>query len=344
MQDVRITISTSSLFKLLGFVLLLGLLYLIRDILLLIFIALIFAALIDPFARWLQGKKIPRGLAVVAIYIVVFGLLALIISLLSPVLIHDVPQFFSNFNKYIQDIQQNPFVQRAIGIIDQIAPSVNPGAQTLEGNAVVGVQSTLTGLFSTVTGVFGGIFSFVLVLVMTFYMVVHDDPLRRIFRSVIPEQYVPYVSQLFDKIRDKLGAWMRGQLILSAIIGLLVFIGLAIIGVRYAAVLGLLAALLEFVPYVGPLFAAIPALLISFSQGGPVMFSLVLVMYIVIQQFENHILVPKVMQRAVGLNPIFSIVAILVGAKLAGVPGALLAIPVATALSVFLQDVPTKKF
>lgn len=339
MQDVRITISTASLFKLLGFLLLLGFLYLIRDVLLLIFIAVIFAALIDPFARYLQHKNIPRGLAVVVIYIVVFGLLALIISLLSPVLIHDVPQFFSNFNKYWENIQNQPGVQRAVSMLQYVTPSTAGNSDALD----VGQATTVPGLFSTVFGLFGGIFSFVLVLVMTFYMVVHDDPLRKILRSIIPENQVPYVSQLFTKIRDKLGAWMRGQMILSAIIGMLVFIGLALIGVRYAAVLGLLAALLEFVPYIGPLFAAIPALLIAFSQGGIVMLVIVLGMYIVIQQFENHILVPKVMQRAVGLNPIFSIIAILVGAKIAGVPGALLAIPVATALSVFLEDMLNKK-
>lgn len=342
MQDVRINISTMSLFKLLGFLLLLGFLYLIRDILLLIFIALIFAALIDPFAHWLQKKKIPRGLAVVAIYIVVFGLLALIISLLSPVIIHDVPQFFSNLNKFWQDAQQYETVKYILGSIGQFAPSVHQGAGAAE-SVTPDVQSTISSLFSTVTGVFGGIFSFILVLVMTFYMVVHDDPLRKILRSIVPDQHVPYVSQLFTKIRDKLGLWMRGQLVLSFIIGLLVFIGLSLLGIRYAAVLGLLAGILEFIPYVGPIFAAVPALLIAFSQGGSVTFVLVFIMYIIVQQFENHFLVPKVMQRAVGLNPIFSIVAILVGAKLAGVPGALLAIPVATSLSVFLQDVTDKK-
>lgn len=342
MQDVQISISTKSLFKLLGFLLLLGFLYLIRDILLLIFIALIFAALIDPFAHWLQKKKIPRGLAVVAIYIVVFGLLALVISLLSPVIIHDVPQFFSNLSKFWQDAQQYPAVQYILQMVGSPSTAASPGVPVAE-SVSADVQSTISSLFSTLTGIFGGIFSFILVLVMTFYMVVHDDPLRKILRSVVPDEHVPYVSQLFTKIRDKLGAWMRGQMLLSLIIGLLVFVGLSLLGIRYAAVLGLLAGILEFIPYIGPIFAAVPALLIAFSQGGNVTFLLVFIMYIIIQQFENHFLVPKVMQRAVGLNPIFSIVAILVGAKLAGVPGALLAIPVATALSVFLQDVTYKK-
>ncbi|PJC52670.1 MAG: hypothetical protein CO030_01620, partial [Candidatus Magasanikbacteria bacterium CG_4_9_14_0_2_um_filter_42_11] len=178
---------------------------------------------------------------------------------------------------------------------------------------------------------------------MTFYLVSQDDPLGKILRSLVPEQHIPYVSSLFRKIQDKLGAWMRGQLILSITIGLMVTIGLSIVGVKYAAVLGLLAALLEFIPILGPIFASIPALFFAFSNGGMVVFVIVLIMYIVIQQFENHILVPKIMQRAVGLNPIVSIVAILVGARFGGVVGVILAIPVATATSVILKDLFDKQ-
>lgn len=344
MQDVRITVSTASLFKFLGFILVLGLMYMIRDILLLIFVSLIFAALIDPFAHWMQKKSIPRALAVLCIYIIVFGVLGLTLTLLYPVIVHDVPQFFSNLTKFWQDIQHNPAVERTMSLFGQLSPTLSsPGNNTVDSGSPPQVQTALTGIFSTVTGVFGSIFSFVLVLVMTFYMVVQDDPSRKVLKSFIPDEYVPRVSELFHQIRDKLGAWLRGQMVLSVIVGMIVFIGLALLGVPYAAVLGLLAGILEFVPYIGPIFAAVPALLIAFTQGGVVKFALVLAMYIVFQQFENHVLVPKVMQRAVGLNPLVSIIAILVGAKLAGVVGALLAIPVATALSVCLQEVMIKK-
>ena len=131
-------------------------------------------------------------------------------------------------------------------------------------------------------------------------------------------------------------------MILSILVGLLVFLGLSLLQIKYAAILAILAGLLEFVPYVGPVFAAIPALFLGFSQAGIVKMLLVLLMYIVLQQLENHILVPKVMQKAVGLNPIVSIIALLAGAQLAGFIGVLIAIPVATALSVFIEDVLAK--
>ncbi len=345
MQEVKFTISTKSLFKILGFILFVYVIYLIWNILLLLFIALILAALIDPFASWFQKRKIPRSLAVLIIYIVVFGLVSLSIIVISPVVVQDAPQLADNVMKLVEDLQQNPTIQsiwagaqnipQALGFENQSSAQVVTTPST--------VAPTISGVFSTVSGFFGGVFSVVLVLVMTFYMVAQEDPLKKIFRNVVPDEYVPYLTQLFKKMRDKLGAWMRGQIVLSLIMAALVFVGLVLLDVRYAAVLALLAALTEFVPYLGPVFSGLPALLLAFSDGGMVKFAMVLVMYVIIHQFENHVLVPKVMQRAVGLNPIVSITALLIGAQLAGFVGVLLAIPVATAGSVFLKDIFRKQ-
>lgn len=348
MQDIRIHISTVSLLKVLGVLALLAVLYLVRDIVLLLFVSLILAALIDPFAGWFGRHRIPRALAVLLIYIVLFGLLGLAIALLTPVITNDVPQLIENLRKFFISAQESTAVQGFLHGLENIERATGSFGSGAAGAGVIpsqssGVERTITGIFSTVTGVFGGIFSLGLVLVMTFYMVVQDDPLKKILRSVAPDEYVPYFSQLFKKMRDKLGDWMRGQLVLSFLIGLLVFAGLFALQIKYAAVLGLLAAFFEFIPYLGPILAAIPALFFAFSQGGFIKFLFVAIMYLVIQQIENQLLVPKIMQRAVGLNPIVSIVAILVGAKLAGIVGILLAIPVATALSVFLKDVLVEK-
>lgn len=348
MQDIRIHISTVSLLKVLGVLALLAVLYFVRDIVLLLFVSLILAALIDPFAGWFARHRIPRALAVLLIYVVLFGLLGLAIALLTPVITNDVPQLIENLKKFFISAQESAAVQGFLHGLENIERATGSFGAGAAGSGVLpsqssGVERTITGIFSTVTGVFGGIFSLGLVLVMTFYMVVQDDPLKKILRSIAPDEYVPYFSQLFKKMRDKLGDWMRGQLVLSLVIGLLVFAGLLALGIKYAAVLGLLAAFFEFIPYLGPILAAIPALFFAFSQGGFIKFLFVAIMYLVIQQIENQLLVPKIMQRAVGLNPIVSIVAILVGAKLAGLVGVLLAIPVATVLSVFLQDVLVKK-
>jgi len=338
-DEVVHTISTKGLIKIVGFFLLLFFFYYIRDIVLLLFVAFIFSSLIDPFAKNLQQKKIPRSLAVLIIYIIIFGLVAVIITLLSPVITQDLPNFIENLQYFLSDIQSNEGVKQFLQALNQ--SGIKTSLQTVSNNQVN--NGALVGFFSTVSGIFGYIFSFVVVLVMTFYLVVQDDPLKKILKSIVPAHYVPYISQLFKKITDKLGLWLRAQMILSLIIGVLVFIGLNILGVRHAAILSLLAAMMEFIPYAGPSLAAIPAILIAFSQGGFIKMVFVIGMYLVIQQLENHIFVPKVMQKAVGLNPIMSIVSIMIGAKLAGPIGVLLAIPVAIVVSIIMQDVFNQK-
>ncbi|EKD67277.1 MAG: protein of unknown function UPF0118, partial [uncultured bacterium] len=286
----------------------------------------------------LARRKIPRGMAVVLVYIIFFGVVGTAVGILAPVLAHDVPQLVAATNDALSSLTQHAWVTQLFG------GGVNTFAQT-EQTLFSGsnANGALAGLFSTVSGFFGGVVSLLIVLVMTFYLVSQDDPLGKILCSLVPEKHIPYVSSVFQKIQDKLGFWIRAQLLLSMAIGLLVTIGLSIIGVKYAAVLGLLAALLEFIPFLGPIFASLPALFFAFSDGGIVTFVIVLVMYIVIQQLENHILVPKVMQHAVGLNPIISIIAILVGARVGGVVGVILSIPVATVVSVILKDLFEKQ-
>jgi predicted PurR-regulated permease PerM len=140
-------------------------------------------------------------------------------------------------------------------------------------------------------------------------------------------------------MQRKVGLWLRGQLILSLIIFVLTYLGLLILDVKYALVLALVAGLAEFVPYLGPIIAAIPAMFLAFTQDGLMFTLFVGALYYIIQLVENHIVVPKLMQKVVGLNPIVIIAVLLIGFRIASVPGAILAIPVATAAHVFIKDV-----
>lgn len=346
MEERKIVISTGTIIKMLAIFAAIYILYLMWDIVLVLFVSLILAALIDPFANWLQQKKMPRAIAVLVIYVLLFGLLGTAIALLAPVITQDVPQLIQKVGDVWNALQENQTWNNVIGGLQQAQISVEQlaGSSVSESTNKNGVSNSISiGVFSTITDFFGGIVTLVLILVMTFYMVVQDDPVRKIVHSIVPAQHVPYTVSLLKRMRDKLTLWVRGQLILSVIIGVMVFLGLSALGIQYAAVLGLMAAMLEFIPYAGPVMAAIPGLFLAFTQGGTITFLMVLVMYLIIQQLENHILVPKVMQRAVGLNPIVSIVAILTGAKLAGILGALVAIPAATALSVFVKDIVSRK-
>ncbi len=332
-EDRVIHISTATIIKVCAIFFALYIVYIVWDLLLLLFVSLIFAALIDPFAKKLAKRKIPRGVAVVVIYAVIVGILGLALSILLPVIARDLPPVLESIGGVAKELQQQEWWQQVFG----------------EGSALqqqlLGTDSTdaLGSVYAILQNWFGGIFSFVLVLVMTYYLVVQDDPIRKILTSVLPNKYIPMVQKVISNIRLSLSDWVRAQLILSLIIGILVFIGLTILQIEYAAVIALLAALLEFIPYIGPIFAAIPALFIGFLQGGPVLFLFVLVVYVIVQQLENHVIAPKVMQHAVGLNPIVSIIAVIAGAQLAGIVGALIAIPVATVIRVILQEVLARR-
>jgi predicted PurR-regulated permease PerM len=204
------------------------------------------------------------------------------------------------------------------------------------------VSGALGSVFSTVAGIFGGIVSFFIVLVITFYMTVEESSMKRTVTFILPDKYQPFTLQLINKVQRKIGDWLKGQLVLCLIVGVMAYIGLLILGVNYALVLGLLAAVGEFIPYLGPTISAIPAIFLAFTQS-PIKALFVLILYVLIQQVENNILVPKVMQKAVGLNPIISIIALLVGAKTAGLIGVVLAIPVATAISVIVRELWSTK-
>ena len=193
-------------------------------------------------------------------------------------------------------------------------------------------------MFNLITALFGNLVSFIIVLVLTFYLLVQEGAIKRTVLLFTPPSSRGYLSDLIDRMQLRLGHWLRGVLLLGLIVGGLTLVGLRILNVRYFLVLALVAGILELIPYVGPALAAIPAVFFGATESlwkGVA----VLILYWLIQQLENHLIVPKVMAKAVGLNPLVVIVVILVGAKLAGFVGVLVAVPTTAALSVWLKDV-----
>ena len=212
--------------------------------------------------------------------------------------------------------------------------TVNDTLQSLQAN----ISQATSGVFNAVASIFGGFFSMLGVIVITFYMLLEENALKKFFRSIMPVKYQPYVFQLVNRSQEQLRNWLRGQLILCLIIGFLAWFGLTIFGVKYALVLGLWAGLTEFIPYLGPFLGGIPAVFIALTTGNFLNAVLVVVWYIIIQQLENNFIVPRVMQKIVGLNPLVVVIVMLVGAKVAGVIGLLLAVPLTIIVRTFLED------
>lgn len=329
MSDQKISLSYSSIIKFFLVLLSFFVLYLIREVVALLFVSLVLAAALDPWVDYLQKYKIPRSVSILIIYILSLSILSLVVAMLVPPVSEQIGQLAKNLPFYYERL--------SLGI-SQITeggrqPSLPEALQSLSAN----LGETTKSIFSTITGIFGGLVSFIAVLVIVFYLTIEEATLKKLVRFLTPTHNRDYVADLIERMQKKIGLWLRGQLALCLIIGIITYIGLLVLGVKYALLLALIAGILEIVPFVGPVISAIPAILVGFSDS-LVKVLLIIMLYFVVQQFENHIIVPKVMQKAVGLNPIIIILAILIGAKLGGVVGALLAVPVTAAIGVILSD------
>ncbi|OGY45258.1 MAG: hypothetical protein A2729_00225 [Candidatus Buchananbacteria bacterium RIFCSPHIGHO2_01_FULL_39_14] len=335
-QNVTINISTTTILKIVGVLLILMFLYFIRDVILMIFIALIFASLIEPLVNWLEKNKVPRGLGVLLIYLVLILFIILTVRLIIPPMIEQVALLANNFPSLWDRFTDNFNNFRQYSEERQLLDQIQSGLTGLQS----GLQKAASGVYSFIISVFRNVINFIMVLVITFYLVVQKEAVTKLFRAAAPAKYQDHLINLFLQIQKKIGDWARGQLILGLIVGVFSFVGLLFIMPKYALVLALIAGITELIPYLGPTLGAIPAVFLGFTVP-PITFwrgIAVLILYVVIQQVENNLLVPQVMKRQVGLNPVVIIIVMLIGARIAGIIGLILAIPAATAVSVILKD------
>lgn len=311
--------------------------WVIKEVIGILFVAMVLASALDPWVDFLERHKIPRWVSILSLYSIMIVVLGFIVYLIIPPIIIEMSEIGNTLKEYAPRIDS--FYQYVTQSSDASITS------QIQGN-IVNLNSTLTnittGLFGAVTGLVGKIVMVVFVLVITFYMTIEEDGLKKFIRSIAPIKYQPYLVQKINSMQRKLGLWLRGQLILMAIIGTMAFTGLYFLGVPYALVLAMLAGAVEFIPYVGPVMAAIPAVFFAFTDS-PWKAIGVVILYIVIQQLENQIIAPKVMQKVIGLNPIVVICAVLIGVKIAGFFGVLLAVPAATIVWIFVDDFISQK-
>lgn len=327
---LKIDISTKTITKFFGFLLFFIFLYLIREVVIMFVVSLILVAAIIPLLDYLNKYKIPKSLTVLMIYLLFFGLLTFLVANIVPQisiqikeLASDAPKFIQRFNEIFGQISEHE------NIASGIQSSLKNFSENLGGSA--------GNVFGAVSGFFGSIVTFIGILVLVFYMSIASTGIKAFIKSVFPKKYEKRTHDLIEKTQKKLGSWVIGQIILGFSIGILSFIGLKIIGIKFALTLAVIAGILEFIPVIGPVISAIPALFIAFTQS-PTLGLIVLILYVGIQQLENHILVPMVMKKTTGLSPIVIILSLLIGFQLLGVLGAILAVPVALIVSIFVDE------
>jgi len=337
-EKKTIDISTGAIIRTIAIVLGLWFLYLVRDILALLFLSVILTATLGPAIDWMGKRKVPRSLGVIIIYVFLFLAVGLFISFTAPPMVSQFKSFAQNLPAYSEAFS------KTFSGIEQYARSygITFNSHEFLQNTVGNIFQSSGQFFGATVGVVSFFVSLLVILALTFYMSVKEDGMNKFLVSVTPEAHHDYVVSLADRIKVKIGKWLAGQLLLMLIIFILDFVALSAFHIPYALVLALLAGLLEIVPYLGPIISATLATLVGFLIS-PVTGVIVLCVLTVIQQMESHVIVPQVMKKAVGLNPIVVILSLLIGAQLGGTLGAILAVPIATSIGVFVGDLVNKK-
>jgi predicted PurR-regulated permease PerM len=319
MKAQKIEISHRTIIFTVLFLAILWFLYFIRDIILVFFVSLLLMALLNPLSSRLYKFKIPRALSVILIYVLTLGLLTFVAASLVPALIEQTSHLFSALPGFLNNIFIIPMIGESI---------VNEIASQLASFSGYLLKFTFSA-FSAVLGVIS-------VLVMTFYLLLARDKLDNFLDNFFDNKTKEKVGDFFILWEKSLGTWLRGQIILMLSIGIFTFLGLFLLKIPFSLPLAIFAGLLEIVPIIGPLFSAIPAVIVGFGIS-PLTGVAVAALYFMVQQIENHFLVPKVMEKSTGLNPVITLLCLAIGIKIAGVVGGLMAIPVYLTISLFVK-------
>lgn len=313
----KIDISHKSVVFIVFFILVLWVTYLIRDLLIILFVATIFVSALSPLVNFFVKLKLPKALAIAITYIIIVSIVVgLIISILPPLI-----------------EQSSRLVVTSPPLVSQLLNITNIDKSVFQSE----LTSLSRNIFSITINLFDNLLTIIFLLVLTFYLLLEKNNLEKRIAALFTSRE-ERARRSIVQIEEKLGAWLRGQLFLSFIIGLLSFIGLTILNVPYSLPLSIIAGVMEVVPVIGPIISAIPAIFIALTIN-PLLAVGVAAMFFVIQQAENHFIVPQVMKRAVGLNPLWVILAIAIGSRLLGISGALLAVPMAVVIQIIVTEV-----
>lgn len=336
MKFEQLDYSTQVILKVIFAFLALVFLWVVRDIIVILLLALILASAMEPMVDYFNERKIPRAASVLTVYVLVLALATVVIYLVIPPVAEQLKLLQANLPEYSQSLQgrlQGTFFG-GFNLSDVFKGFVS--------------DSGSNGVVAKTFGVFNGFLTIITVLVISFYLVAEEKGMKKFLATLLPVHQHEFATGLLSKIQKKMGLWVLGQVILSFSIFILTLVGLLIIGLLIndgsgnpilanALILALVAGLLEVIPYIGPILSAVPAMIIAFIYNPPLAVFIAL-LYIVIQKVEGYVLVPKIMEKTVGVSPLAVLVAVLVGYKLAGIVGLLIAVPLVGAITVVVNE------
>jgi len=321
------TISAKTVLQMIGIVALVFALVVLQRVVLMVCAAFIIGSAMSFGANRLEVYRIPRFIAVFVVFILLITLLGMTALVITPVLLSQLSALLEGFPQSIQNF------------IDALPPQLEAWGDTIQEElSIRALFSQLSdSLVSTTLSVLGGVVSFVLTLVLAFYIALEPHAFDTMFVQFAPSDKRSGMRMYLSQARERVGQWVVGHLALALLLGLAVFLVLDLFNVQYPIALAFLAGVLQLIPFLGPVLAAIPAFLFAWVQS-PYLAVLVLLGYILLYQIETLFLTPLLLRQTAGLNPVIIILALLIGAKLAGIVGFLLAVPIAGFLSVFRSE------
>ncbi len=321
-----------------GIALAFWLFYLFRLAFTLLFIAAFLGTAIGPLVDWLYHKGIPRAWGVLLIYIALIGLVVGLGFLLIPLLIEQSAELAVRLPVNYQNLRAQLMISpsRLVRLIAGQLPQLHALGAAIPDAAEVNPIEQVTNLLEVTGKTFQGLFIFVAVFLLAFYWALDGERTIRGILLWLPSQSRPGIREIIAEIEERIGGFVRGQAVLCLLIGLAALAAYSLLGLPYALVLAVLAGIFEAVPVIGPMLGAIPALLIAMTVSNQAVIG-VLIATAIIQGLENYILVPRIMKRAVGVNPIVAMLALVTLSSLLGLAGAFLAIPIAAIVQLFLD-------
>jgi len=334
MPEQTLDISWETIIKLFITGLFLYILFLARNIIVLFFFALIISLLIDPAVNFLRWFRLPRIIAVVLVYLSIFGALGLIIYLTAPIFMFEISQLSQNIPEYFE--KSHPILKN-LGI--EAARSF----EDLTAALTSGLKESSGSIFKALTTFFGGVSSTFIIFTLAFFISLEKRGAESVLKILTPKRYEDHIIDLFEKAQVKVSGWFAARILACFLVGILSFLIFFLFGVKYAFILALVSGVLNFVPYVGPMITLVlSALFVGVSDSWLVALYIIVAL-LAIQGIENNFLTPFLMKKIINLPPVLVLISLLVGETIFGFLGMIFAVPVFGIIYEFLKDFLEKR-
>lgn len=344
MKDtINITISSGTIIKTLSWLAIFAGLFYVSEFVIAFLVAIVLASAVEMPVKAMVRWGIPRALSVITIFL-------LFIAFIGAVALIFIPPMADDFARFIKTLPQILDSVRIFGkdlgfkdlstAISDLSRDISKGQiLTIIKNAIFGS----TGFFATTSAVLQGAVNFILTFVLAFYLALEEHGVQKFLRLVVPKKHEAYVEDLWARAQKKIGLWMQGQLLLSLLVSLMVYVASLLLHLPYASLLAVLAFFGELVPMVGLTLAMVPAFFLAWTHGGVHLLWITAAVYIAISQIESHVIYPRIMSKMVGVPSVVVIAAIVIGAKVAGIWGVILAVPLASIVMELASDLEKRK-